>query len=572
MILLSLSAIGLIIGYHQTYPLSITPSSGYVAHIPLFFWMSLVVAFFSITLFVAVVRDAVASLVFTIIFYFVFNAYRFLFYGVMGGDMSGELNGLHQMSKYNHLYPEIAPHFSYLQWPNYFFHNFQMNAVFGTSIMETAQIGYVAYLLIFSIGVWLFVYAELGKPFLAFSGATAFMIMVNPWLTNQFVPQFLALIILVFLVLLRDRLGPRWILIKGFLFLALVLSHPSFFFFYLFAVTIRPLISRLICGLETVNNGRQVYQALANSIRHPVAVIQGAVTTRSMSDQGNWLLVLGITYLVFFFHRFNRFQQRFLLVGAQPPQSSPAGSVSTINVITKGTEGTGKLAGDISRRYALVDAQLEVLATQSSKLFLITLGFFVLIGFLLRDLHDISAHDIALLIGGIAYFVLGFALNILGSRAFQVIFLPLVLGVGGLQDRERLAHLATFAFAILSIILIINMLFNLSLVVGLGTDNLYANKAGETLTNYNPGLIVKPPYSTHPIRGPNTVDLRFALGKYSDDTRSGVVISVPRTHHYLPYRGVECKFQSGIQHVIYDNRAKVIWDKNINSLMSCSTA
>lgn len=562
--------------YYARYPLD-HPLSGFFSANA--YWALLFALLVSSLLLAYTVRTLTSSIAATAVFYFALHSNQLLYYGTVGGDTTSQVLELSLMARVSHITPSASPHFDYLAWPgHYLFATVTNSVVAFDDAVALVTVGYFVYSVVLLLAVWLFAY-RFGDPFFAFFASATYFVLTFTVLNDQFVPQFLALILLVILFTLLDRTGLVWRVIEFALFGLLAITHLVFPLFYPAALMIRPAVQSLLASYRDDEDYSRLYQVLL----HPADLLGrvGSVRTWLPRDNGVYFRIVGLWFV-------------YLAVNAPELYGtlvSPFGRTAgnpIERILADLFWASSSTNAETVFLYDLAPRTLDVAVTWGSRVLLLLL-FGILVGALL--LNDTRAtvsnareyvdYRLEVLAASIVLFGLTMGLGtIYGLRILQVVFIPLALFYYGLRSHRRTVGVVLACLLVVSPVLLANGYVNNSLTAGGNTMGYHETQAGRTVGEHydDPGSVIVPPHTPYPIgtpTDPRNADIRLVV----NDERvavptAGLVIHSDRLNDFLRYRGYSCQTNVGAQTVVYDNGrsgAKVIWTTNVGGTLPCLT-
>lgn len=587
--------------FYMRYPL-LFPSTG-ILEAPLY-WGLLSSLILSATVFAYIGNSAASSFLATAIFYLAFNSYKLLHYSVPGGDTTGEVMDLSLMSQLTHISPAISPHFKYLETPISYLYALVLKELLGLGdVMATIEIGYLSYFLMLLIAIWGFTY-RLGDGFFAYLAAISYLILAYNPLNNQFVPQFLALILLFFLFYTMDREGPRWRAVEGTLFIALVFTHPIFPLLYPLMLVLQPGISSILASYER----DEAYRSVGAILLHPFQLLRKLLSPWTWlsgeSVTGSGTIATYAKAVVFVVLYLLRDPVEYIDEPIHNPRELAGNPIAQVTgALTRTRGGTGGDGGEVDLLYGLVPKSLDTTVTWGSRVVVLSLLGILLLAFLYNDISDARSSTSSVTeyllwddisdarsrawsmteyrVEVIVVCALGFLVtvglnNSYGIRMFQIAFLPVAVLFYGLRKYRRAAIVLIVCLALLSPVLIANAYVNTTITAGGNTIGYHETQAGRTIgdhyTEY--GNVVVPPYTPLPvgtIGDPRIVDVRLLIGADVPVPDSGLVIHSNRLVRYLDYRGCDYNLDPDRETVIYDNSAKIVRRKGDGQLLDCPT-
>jgi len=559
--------------YHVMYPVEypftgIIGASGYWVLVLSIIVVTAAIAYFG--------RSAASSFIATLVFYLVLNSYQILSYSIVGGDVTSQIRELSLMTRYANVSPGISPHFDYLSWPaNYLFALSikELHAI--DSVITTVSIGYAVYFFLFTLAVWLFAF-RLGDGFAAYIGSVSYLMLAFTALNNQFVPQFMALVFLVFLFSVIDKRGLKWRVIEGTLFIAMVFTHLLFPVIYLLTLAVRPAVT----GMWDQYRDEAAYSKVYQAFRHPVGFLRRLFSYDTWVSGGRAVYArataLGIVYLVYN-------PPGFLLSTVFGPHGTTAGNPVLVILSDLGILGSSSVG---TQRYPLVElvpAWLDLTVTWGSRILVVILFGVLVLSFLNNGLASFgrSWHPrecrLEILVASLMMFVIAVALETTyGTRLLQTAFLPIALGFYGLRNHRRKVMIVILLLALASPLLLANGYVNMTLSAGGNSLGQSETVAGETMGTYydDAESVIVPPHTPYPagtVNNSGNMDVRLVAD--GDATpKAGLMVYSDRLTGYLDHRGYTCEIRPDTMNIIYDNGpagAQVGWLPPDDKALTC---
>ena len=585
LIVLSLSVAGLAAVYQAVYPLSITAGTGFLLQTPPVLWI-LVVAALGALFFVATLTGSslvtLGSVVGTAL---VLNFHYFLIYGVNGRDMRGEVSRLFFTLDRAHLGVDL---YSYFQWPAHFLVVQQIGRVVSLPLVDTIWAGYLAYYVLFAVAVGVFAHSFTGgRRFPWVAGAVFYVVFTRQWLNNQLVPQFFALIVLLFLFSLHETEDTRFKALRAVLYLLLVLAHPFLFAFYVLYVLALPFVRAVIDTAESVGTDERpfAYQ-LFEVVRQPLRsarALRRTVRRRVGVPWLSYVVFLVGSYLSFLLLRFSLFKERILvLLGGPMTESSSEKIPVRVMELLFGTTrdfggGTPGEAVETVLLYDLTPSLLKDVTLYGTVGVLLVLVLIAVVALLSKPSADIFPSGIAVVLSGVVYYLAGFSLPIIGTRAFQVLFLPFGTFLDGDRDHRRYVRIAVLVVLLVSPVVVANFMANYSLTAGGNTHDYHADEAGKFLLEY--AVLDRDGAVTYPAAGYppettkageelpiTTLEAMIVGGNNGSET----IVYGQRQEYLATHFDHRCNFSPDRRNVIYDNRLRVLRDSSVSEPFACT--
>lgn len=588
LIVFSISLTGLTMVYRQIYPLSISGGKGFLLQIPPVFWVLVVVALGALFFVAILTRSSLVTLGSIVAIALVLNFHHFLIYSVNGRDVRGEVSRLFFTLNQSHLGVDL---YSYFQWPTHFLVIQQADRILSLSLMDTIWTGYLAYYVLFAIGIGVFAHAFTeGGSFSWAAGGIFYVIFTRQWLNNQLVPQFFALIILLYLFSIHGSDDTRLRIFRGVLYVVLVLSHPFFFAFYVLYVLALPFTRAVADTLSQVGTtGRPLYHQAFETLRHtPTAVValQGNLRHRFNIAWMNHVVFLAITYLSFLLIRFTLFKRQLFVLLAGPESKSPSGKVPArvMELLFGRGEDVTETGIEPVLLYDLTPQPLKEFTLYSTIGLLLVILLVAAVALVAKPSTKLTPSGVAVAIGGVVYYVVGFVLPIIGTRAFQVMLLPMGTFLDG-RDHGKYVKVLVLVLLVASPVVVANFMTNYSLHGGGETHDLHADQAGRFLVEYSrlerDGAVAYrgsgfPPFISKTGEDLNITTVEGIITADDDApdvityNESDVIVYGERQHYQAARFGYQCNFDPEERNVVYDNRVQVLRGSIVSEELACS--
>lgn len=382
----------MICSWYLSYPLSIDYVGDSVFnHVSLLYWISLTLLL--VTMCAIAITSKNSYLKWLSVIGLIISIYSLsYFYYMLPGSDSQYFRGLTEyFIKTKDLNP-LTPYHDYFQWPSFFLLADMATSVSG---LKLANFEFLLYTIIgFLMATALYVYASKAHKKEGFLAVAVFFMAMFYFLDYQSVPFSLAFGLLLLLFMLETQQKSfSVILIMLVLFTGISFIHafvPVFFVLY--------LLIRCI-----LNKSKQY---------------------------GRLFLLTSIIYLA-----------------VQITQAPFSFAENIRNALTSSSE----YSGIVSMIQAPVSVPIDGVAQMFSRAVTITTIAICFVGFILllinRKMRDL---DKAIFLTGVVYFAVGFLFLALGSRAIQLIFIPISLGASYLlTSRLRLAVISLFLVLLL---------------------------------------------------------------------------------------------------------------------------
>jgi len=307
------------------------------------------------------------------IFPIVLYAFVFYFSYIPTSD-SGGVKAMFEVFHHTGINPAVE---SYFHYPIFFTLNEMTSQMLGLNANNLAIIFFTLFGVLIALYLYLFIFKTIENDIhqIAFLAAPVYFIAIFTYLNYQWAPQTLALLFFLLLLLLFDQKKPEYKFLSIIIFTILVFTH-------LFI----PAIYLLFIGIY-------------------------AIKKKEFRNSFLLMVCIYITVLIYY--------TTFFLPGI-------------IDAFRQSIYGFGKeYAIDISRSFmepkGLTSQIISIVNRIRIPLTWIVLSTGFFIWFIKRK---ISLPAVALGITGGIYFGIGMFYSILGTRALQILFIPLVIGIG----------------------------------------------------------------------------------------------------------------------------------------------
>ncbi|MCU4975384.1 hypothetical protein OB955_22060 [Halobacteria archaeon AArc-m2/3/4] len=492
-----------------------------------------------------------------------------------------------------HVTSDIPMYFD-AQFPlHYIFYRLQYLMVESNhSSLDAIELGYLYYIFIFPIPIWIFAYRHLGGGFLPFISSAMFMILSYPFVRSRYVPQFFALIILLYLFSIGIQKGKRWILISLLLFIALSLAHPLLYVYYLIPVLIFPVVKGFWSSLP-VAAGTKHSSFVRLSIRgisnFKTLVLSTIHHTIKHTQNIRWIqftLLLLVVYTTLLVYRFIMIPTYIITGFVSVPDADHSGSVLS-RIIEFDFETRGGET-EVQPIYEITNQTISSLTTQLGTLLLVFLVVILAISSLARKHDDYNPFHISIFVCGFLHFSVGLVASIEGQRALQIVFLPFILSAPILLSDDKVPFIDRFTIrrvsvVVLAIILVSAMVLpatslnSQELRAGDRTLDYQTEVAGEKLEGFGYDTVIETWRANHyPTDTYNTnnhiylPDILVGVEDSQDSTyepQEGDHIKYDHQMYYqAKYHKHTCNF--GEQNTIYNNgnKIKIVGSKGLECL------
>jgi hypothetical protein len=576
LILLCATIVLLMHAYHTAYPLTQTETTGFIFEVPLTFWAGTFLGIFALTSIATSAKSIHVSLFVVWGFYIIIEGRQLLYYNLDMSDNTTITTWISLLGRFDSLpSPGTPEYFDYLQWPFHHVITMFVQRLADVGVIRTMELGYFTYLTVFSVAVFIYTYTHIknSSPFYLYSAPALFFVISWHSINNQFVPQFLALIILVFLLSFNNKMDKRWVGIRALFFIALVLSHPFFFVFYILAVLFNPAVSALKIVLDhQTGDSRRAYQAIISVAKTPTSAssrwIRELPKHYSSQEWITWTTTIVLIYVVHLIYRFVSFQYKFIAIMGRRPTSSrtPLGVITRLLpdpvrnrlafLLTPSSEPSGPATVLL---YEFASTDLHAITRHGSVLLVLSVFFLLVFSYLTQKIRYISSINISVLIGSGIYFLIGSFLPLLAERALQVFFLPMVIAIGALRNRPRFVKVSIAFLLLCSPVFMANTFVNQSITAGGNTEDYHTTVAGDSLLEVSEGNLLVPHDNSIPVKANDSVISIQEVFTGSYNVKDGdIVISAPVVEQAARQQGYDCNFDSQEHDIIYDNNAKAM--------------
>jgi hypothetical protein len=570
---LAVAALALL--YRSIYPLELGLESGYLAGIPLVFWPILVAG--SVLAFAAALAfasDAVSFLSIVLLSVLI-NYKQYLYFNFSGGDAAGEIARWFTIGGLPRFGVDL---FDYFQWPMHYLFFETFGKVLALPLIETIRAGYVSLYVIFAVAAASVFYVYTSSHLYWVGASVVYAVYMGFFLNNQLVPQLFALVVLLFLFALGRRRTRGHRSLRLLFYVVLVLSHPFFFVFYLGFLVAVPFARSLRAQLlEFGGPDRTVYAAALASLRRPVRATRAWLADGLRGFVHNYLAAFAagvMIYLFFLLTRFVRFRQRFLALMSKESQD-PYGSGFVLSLLVGDASDPVPVGRGTRLLYDLTHPLFPDIARYGLIALLVFVSLFCLVAFLRTPAERLSPVLIAIGVVGVAYYVAGFFLPIIGLRGLQVALLPVGALIAGRRADRRTVVVALVVVLVLAPVVGFNGLVNASIGGGGNTQDLHAHQAGKHLaeTDVAAGAtVLRYPEAGLPLdfTGPQdrrVIDLEEFV--FENASRPSAVVFGPRQVLLATRYGRECTFRPRLRNVVYDNSVSVLVDSDLSGPFEC---
>jgi hypothetical protein len=299
--------------------------------------------------------------------------YAFYFSYIPSSD-SGNVRGMFEVFHHVGINPEIV---TYFQYPTYFSLNEITSQILGIDVKGIAYIFFALYGILLGLYLFLFLFKITKKNHnqIAFLGVPIYFIAVFPFINFQWVPQTLALVFFFLLLIFFDRTNRAYMPLKICIFIAFVFTHAFI-----------PAIFLAFFGLNIIKNKR-------------------------LTDVFLILTCIYCTVLVYY----TTFYFPFI--------------IETLNQFAYGLGGeySARVSGSLRETTGIINQTISLI----NRIIVPITWLIVIIGLLVEFIKKkLSFPIIALGITGGVYFGIGMFYSILGLRALQILFVPMLIGLG----------------------------------------------------------------------------------------------------------------------------------------------
>lgn len=577
--------------YQRIYPLELTLSTGYVSQIPLLFWPVIVLALGAGFFACIATPSNIIKFTSVILMSIMINFSQFIFFNFTGGDSTSEttrwflFRGLPRFS---------IDLFDYFQWPIHFIYFETVNKLLALPLIDTVRVSYLMLYISFIVGVMYLFHAHTSISFWAVSSLVYVMYMMKI-LNNQLVPQLSALVILLFLFGIGSVSSVRTRAVQFLLYLVLVLTHPFFFIFYLIFVAVYPFVNS--ARTQLVSQGRRVSdrwpttQPAVKITDKPVYRSIAGLLSRPSRSIKMWLLdgvsefknkslfplfVMSAVYLILIWSRFIILRERIVsrLVAPGSTYGRSGRILSTILSLLTGDSGTTSQQTQLL--YSLSSETLHSISALTILMIFVSLLVVSLVAFFRKPASRVSSVQIAAGLSGLAYYIGGFVLPLIGNRALQVALLPIGTLLAGREADAKVIKIIILVALLLSPVLGLNALINSSISGGGNSQSYHGHVAGEHLTQYElnedevvltyPRSALPPDFSRQQDETVVTLEevLRFP-------NRPSTIVYGPRQELLATRYFADCNFAPEKRNRVYDNKIAVLTESTLTGELNCTT-
>ena len=319
-------------------------------------------------------KRKIVKIICTTIFPIVMYAYVFYFSYLPTSD-SGAVKGMFEIFHYTGINTVYEPYFHY---PIYFTLNEMTSQILGLNANNLAVIFFILFGFLISLYIYIFVLKTLKNDIyqIAFFAAPLYFIAIFNNINYQWAPQTLALVFfLMLLVLFFNQIKFEYKILSIIIFTALVFTH-------LFI----PVIYLLFIGIYSIKK----------------------------KELRNIFLLMGCIYLIVLIYHASFYLADITKVFKE-------------SIYGFGQEYILKFSRSFREPIGLLSQIISTINRFRIPLIWIVLSTGFLVRFIKRKM---SLPVVALFLTGGIYFGVGMFFSILGTRALQIIFIPLVIGIG----------------------------------------------------------------------------------------------------------------------------------------------
>jgi len=563
--------------YHSMYSLEIGLRSGYSAQIPLIFWPALVGTLVMAFLLCTSASSDSSKFGYLILISVLINYSQYIFFNFRGGDSAGEISRWFVIKGLSQFSVEL---FGYFQWPIHFLFFESFNKILSLPLMDMMRLGYLSLYVLFSIAVVYFFYVYTSGTLYWAAASVSYVIYMMLFLNNQLVPQFFALVLLIFLFSLGSIDSMRLRFLQLFFYTALVLSHPFFFIFYLSFLTIFPFV-RGLKGTVVEIGGRAepMYVSLYKTVNNPF----GALSTWILDSLGllkqtlPTISALSGIYVFFFFIRFELFSDRALDLLSKEANTQYGSSTLLMDLLELIGGTSTEVAGPEPRLLYSLSSQPLHRATAYVVIAIFTVLLLLsLILFILKSVEYLSPVQLSIGLAGVAYYIGGFFLPIIGVRGLQLGLLPMGALMAGWKGNKKIIKVVVLLVLVLSPVVGLNGIVNASISGGSNTQSYHAHEAGEHIVEYgmadgetvlkDPSAGLPPEFTTEQDENVVTVEEVIRTG-YRNPS---LLVYGPRQVHAADRYRHRCNFAPERRNILFDNGVEVLSDSAVSDEFSCT--
>jgi len=262
----------------------------------------------------------------------------------------------------------------YFQWPSFFIFANVLIQVLGWDINAVSKLVFVMTGFLLASTLYLHFAAE--NEGLGFTGVALYFLGLFWFVNYQFAPQSLALALFMLLVVTTEKRTTGGKITSMIVFTTLVFMH---------------------------------------AFMAPLFLLYYTIVSLRRRGQVSLLISFYGIYVAFLIY-FAVYHFRFLFL-------------ETLVTVYNAFSESGEYQQVLQRALAAPVTALDSLAQVLSRTLAIAIWSILLVGFIYRTIkRDLRVSDLSMLITGIFHFLLGVMLFILGARAVQIFFIPLVAG------------------------------------------------------------------------------------------------------------------------------------------------
>jgi hypothetical protein len=335
------------------------------------------------------------------------------------------------------------------------------------------------------------------------------------------------------------------------------------------------MICPIIKGILEANNnigsngevsfGSSILQTFSSFSDFLLQSMKNAYNNLTEFREISYALSLVIIYAFVFLYKQVIWQQNLFAILAK---SVRAGSAEYLDKFVPFIDTSYRASSNVDaigpRRllYLSTSEQVSTVITYWTISLILAGSIFMVVFYFLQHKRKISPFQISVLLISATYFVLGLFLNILGTRAIQVAYLPLVLGITAIENAEdsrMLVMLGVVTIVLLSSpILALNSLGNAENTGGGKTGDFYTEQAGQWLDSNDWKYVINPRQTLYPIDKDKTrtkTQIRFLALHYSESKyvpKRTYVLYDGRMINKVSHRVHRCNFNE--QSRIYNNK------------------
>jgi len=366
------------IAWITSYPVEIPPIGEYVFdRINPLLWPSLSLAFTGLYLVSKIFKKprSVYSFAFVLLLHI-----HYTFFPLLPGSDSHYFRGLTNLFSKVALNPNLH---KYFQWPSFFItSNFLM-------LTLDLDVGVVSKLIFIVIGfvatLVLFLFYSSQKGELGFLGVALYFMSLFYFINYQYAPQSLALALFLLLISQVIKGATQSIVTLLLIFIGLILTHSFYPIYFLLFLSV----------LMILRNGSGNFKRSYLKLLLPLCVVAYACYVIYVAAFYFNDLIKALSSIVIAFQE----EHEYAYIVRRTIQSKPV-------------------------------SELDAIAQAFSRGITLSLWAITSLGFMYMLLRKkVNSYNLALFMSGVIHFLISAFFNVLGGRALQVLFIPLVFGI-----------------------------------------------------------------------------------------------------------------------------------------------